>query len=75
MVHGCAAFVLVTDGGVSAQDMAVADTVVAVVAVLVSVLVEPERKSTLGILLLNFFGRKGNAEKSSDVERDGWGCA
>ena len=72
VVHGCAASVLVIDGGVLAQDVAVTDSVnlVAGVAVLVFVLVEPERKSALGILLLHFFGSKGNAEKSSKEATD-----
>ena len=71
VVHGCAASMLVIDGGVLAQDVAVANSVhlVAGVAVLVFVLVEPERKSALGILL-HFFSRKGNAEKSSEEATD-----
>ncbi len=72
VVHGCAASVLVIDGSVLAQDVAVTDSVnlVAGVAVLVFVLVEPERKSALGIPLLHFFGRKGNAGKSSEETTD-----
>jgi len=67
VVHGCAGLVLVIDGGVLAQDVAATDSVnlVAGAAVLAFVLVEPERKSALGILLLHSFGSKGNAEKSS----------
>lgn len=72
VVLACAASVLVIDGGVLAQDMAITDPVnlVAGVAVLVFVLMEPERKTALGILLLHFFGRKGNAEKSSEEATD-----
>jgi len=72
MVHGCATSVLVIDGGVLAQDMAVADSVhlVAGVAILVFVLMEPECKSALGILRLHPLGRKGNAEKSSEEPTD-----
>ena len=68
MVHGCAAFVLVIDGGVLAQDVAITDSenLVAEVAVVVFVLVEPERKSALGILLLHSLSRKGNAKRSSE---------
>jgi hypothetical protein len=64
--------VLVIDGGVLAQDMAITDPVnlVAGVAVPVFVFMEPERKSALGILHLHFFGRKGNAEKSSEEATD-----
>ena len=70
--HGCAASVLIIDVGVLAQDVTVADAInlVAGVAVLVFVFVEPEGKSALGILLLHFFGRKGNAEKSSEEVTD-----
>jgi len=72
VVHGCAASVLVIDGGVLAQDVAVTDSVnlVAGAAILVFVLVEPEGKSALGILLLHSFGSKGNAEKSSKEATD-----
>lgn len=69
VVLGCAASVFVTDCGVLAQDVAITDSVnlSAGVAVLVFVLVEPERKSALGILLLLFFGRKGNAKSSEEA--------
>jgi hypothetical protein len=72
VVHGCTASVFVINGGVLAQDVAAADPVnlVAGVTVLVSVFVEPERKSALGILLFHFFGRNGNAEKSSEEATD-----
>ena len=72
VVLGCAASVFVIDRGVLAQDVAITDPVnlSTGVAVLVFVLVEPERKTALGILLLHFFGRKGNAEKSSEEVTD-----
>ena len=72
VVLGCAVSVFVIDGGVIAQDVAVADSVhvIAVVAVIVSVLMEPERKSALCILLPHFFGRKRNAEKSGEEATD-----
>jgi hypothetical protein len=72
VVLGCAASVLVLDGGVLTKDVAIADSVnlVARVAVLVSFFVEPEGESALGILLLHPFGRKGNAEKSSEEATD-----
>ena len=68
---GCATSVLVIDGGVLAQDMEVANSInlIAVVAVLVSVFMEPERKSALGILL-HFFGRKGNTVKRGKEATD-----
>ena len=71
-VRGCAASVLVIDGGVLAQDAAVNDSInfVAGFAVLVFVLVEPERKSALEIFLLHFFSSRGNAEKSSEEAMD-----
>ena len=52
--------------------MAIADSIplVAGVAVLVFVLVEPERKSTLGIFLLHSFSRKGNAKKRGEEATD-----
>ena len=72
MVLGCAASVLVLDGSVLTKDVAIADSVnlVARVAVLVFVFVEPEGESALGILLLHPFGCKGNAEKSSEESTD-----
>ena len=72
VVLGCAAAVLVIDGGVLAQDVAITDAVnlAAGIAVLVFVLVKPERKTALGILLLHVFGRKRNAEKSSEEATD-----
>ena len=67
VVLGCAVSVFVIYGGVLAKDMTIADSVdlVAGVAILVSVLVEPEGESALDILRLHPFGRKGDAEKSS----------
>ena len=72
VVLGCAVSVLVLDGGVLAKDVAIADSVnlVAGVAVLVFVLVEPEGERALGILLLHPFGRKGNSEKSGEEATD-----
>src|SRR6202020_2191703 len=66
VVLGCAASVLVIDGGVLAQDMTIGDPVdlVAGPAILVFVFMKPESETALGILLLHFFSRKGNAEKS-----------
>jgi len=60
--------VFVLDGGVLAKDVAIADSVnlVAGVAVLVFVFVEPEGESAL----LRPFGRKGNAEKRSEEATD-----
>jgi len=71
VVHGCAVSVLIIDGGVLAQDVAAADSInlVAGLAVLVFGLMKPERKRALGILL-HFFGRKGNAKKSSEEATD-----
>ena len=62
----------VIDGGVLVQDVAVADSVnlVAGIAILVFVFMEPKRKSALNILLLHFFGRKGYAEKRSEEATD-----
>jgi hypothetical protein len=89
LVLGCAVSVLVLDGGVLTKDVAIADSVnlVARVAVLVFVFVEPEGEGALGILLLHPSGRKGNAEKSSeeatnivggivaaDMAQKGWTC-
>jgi hypothetical protein len=67
-VLGCAAFVLVVDGGVLAKDVAIANSVNlwARIAIPILVLVEPEGKSALGVIRLHPFGRKGNAEKSSE---------
>lgn len=72
VVLGCAASVLVIDGGVLAQDMTIGDPVdlVAGPAVLVFVFMKPESETALGILLLHFFGRKGNAEKSGEEPTD-----
>ena len=72
VVLGCAGSVLVLDSGVLAKDVAITDSVnlVAGVAVRVFVFVEPEGESTLYILLLHPFGRKGNAEKSSEEATD-----
>jgi hypothetical protein len=72
MVPGCATSVLVVHKSVFAKNMAIADPVdlVAGVAILVSVLVEPERKSALGIHLLPFFCRKGNGEKRGEKATD-----
>jgi len=72
VILGCAASVLVLDGGVLAKDVAIADSVnlVAGVAILVFVFMEPEGESALGILPLHPFGRKGNAEKSSEEATD-----
>jgi len=71
VVLKCAASVLVLDGGVLAKDVAIADSVnlVAGVAILVFVFVEPEGESALGILF-HPFGRKGNAKKSSEEATD-----
>ena len=89
VILGCAASVLVLEGGVLAKDMAITDSVklVAGVAIRVFVFMEPEGESALGILLLHPFGRKGNAEKSSekateivggvvvaDMAHKGWTC-
>ena len=89
MVLGCTASVLVLNGGVLTKDVAIADSInfVARVAVLAFVFVEPEGESALGILHLHPFGRKGNAEKSSeevtdivggtvaaDMTQKGWTC-
>jgi len=89
VVLGCTTPVLVLNGGVLAKDVAIADSVnlVAGVAVLVFIFVEPEGESALGILLLHPFGCKGNAEKSSQETTDivggvvavnmahkGWAC-
>lgn len=72
VVHGCAVSVLVIDGGVLAQDVAVADSVnlVTGVAILVSIFVEPGCKSALDIILLHLFGCKGDAEKSREEATD-----
>lgn len=72
MVHGCTTSVLMIDGGVLVQDVAVTDPIklIAGVAILVFFLVEPERKSALEILLLQFFGRKGNTEKRCEEATD-----
>lgn len=72
VVLGCAAYVLVLDSGVLTKDVAIADSVnlVAEVAIPVFIFAEPEGESALGILLLHSFGRKGNAEKSSDEATD-----
>jgi hypothetical protein len=72
VVLGCAISVFVLDGGVLAKDVAIADSVnlVAGVAVLVFVFVEPEGERALGILLLHPFGRKGNSEKSGEEATD-----
>jgi hypothetical protein len=54
VVLGCAASVLVANGGILAKDVAIADSVNVVtgVAILVSVVVESEGESALGILPL-----------------------
>ena len=72
MVPGCAASLLVLDGGVLTKDVAIADSVniVARVAVLAFVFVEPGGECVPGIPLLHLFGRKGNAEKSSEEATD-----
>ena len=89
VVFSCAASVLVLDSGVLAKDVATADSVnlVAGIAVLIFVSVEPEGVSALDILLLHPFGRNGNAKKSSeeamdlvggivaaDMAHKGWSC-
>ena len=72
VVLGCGVSVLVLDCGVLTKDVAIADpvNVVARVAVLVSILMEPEGESALGTLLFHPLGRKGNAEKSSEDSAD-----
>ena len=72
VVLGCVGSSLVLDGGVLTKDVAIADSVnlVTRVAVLVFVFMEPEGESALGIIPLHPFGRKGNAESSSEEATD-----
>jgi len=72
VVLGCTISVLILDGGVLAKDVAIADSVnlVAGVAILIFIFVEPEGESALGILLLHPFSCKGNAKKSSEEATD-----
>ena len=71
-VHGGATSVLVTDAGVLAQDVAIADTIhlVAWVAVVIFVFMEPQSQSALRIILLHFFGHKRDAEERSEEAMD-----
>jgi len=89
MLLGCAVAVLVLDIGVPAKDVAIADSInlITGVTILVFFFMELEGVSTLDIVLLHLFSRKGNAEKrseeaadivsvivSADMTHKGWTC-